>query len=273
MSSTSVSNITLDVAVAPLLTVSHQENASALARKRRREILASQRALNSTLMLISTLPNVVPDITISSRREVSSSSLSSSSSSDDDDDDDSGDINDEFQSKKRRLHGANEGGTNDEDEEGNRTSTTSILCNKKQPQRKYDPDVPMSREAAALWRREQRRKRNRESAAASRQRQRDRISELEIEVHDYETRYREVMVRIQALEEELTHMTTDDLIDSLPTVSPISTITSASFPPSSSTSLSTGKDLGDIDATVVSDSESEKEPEPTYQSKMISRQA
>jgi bZIP transcription factor len=268
MSSTSVSSIALDYAVSPLLTVSNQESASALARKRRREILTSQRALNSTLMLISTLPSVIPDMTTSSLREVSSSS------SEDDDDDDSRDNHDDRQVKKRSRHGRNEGTCDKDDEEveedeGIRTLTTS--CNKKQPQRKYDPDVPMSREAAALWRREQRRKRNRESAAASRQRQRDRISELEVEVHDYESRYHEVMSRIQALEEEMHHMTTDDLIDSLPTVSPISTITSStSF---STSPLSTGKDHGDIDSTVVSDSESEKEPEPTYQSKMISRQA
>eukprot|EP00559_Dactyliosolen_fragilissimus_P004677 CAMPEP_0184860068 /NCGR_PEP_ID=MMETSP0580-20130426/5022_1 /TAXON_ID=1118495 /ORGANISM="Dactyliosolen fragilissimus" /LENGTH=171 /DNA_ID=CAMNT_0027357025 /DNA_START=27 /DNA_END=539 /DNA_ORIENTATION=- len=56
---------------------------------------------------------------------------------------------------------------------------------KKQVQKRYDPDVPMSKEEEQAWRREQRRKRNRESAAASRQKQRDRIFELEAEVDDW----------------------------------------------------------------------------------------
>jgi hypothetical protein len=71
----------------------------------------------------------------------------------------------------------------------------------KKPQLKYDPDVPMTKEEAAAWRREQRRKRNRESAAASRQRQRDRIVELEAEVEEWKTKFDEVMNRIRQLEE------------------------------------------------------------------------
>ena len=55
---------------------------------------------------------------------------------------------------------------------------------------KYDPDVPMTKEEATVWRREQRRKRNRESAAASRQRQRDRIQELEEEVSSSQASHR-----------------------------------------------------------------------------------
>lgn len=198
--------------VAPSPIASLQDDASALARKRRREILASQRA-------------VVPDLSLSNHHNHHSNNDSSSSS------------DDESCSKRR--------------------------CMGKKPQMKYDPDVPMSREAAAVWRREQRRKRNRESAAASRQRQRDRIAELELEVQDFQEQYEKVMSKVQALE-DLTNMT-DDLIDSLPTVSPISTISSFSL-------TSTGKDL-DMDATVVSDSESEKEPEHHHQYKMISRQA
>lgn len=49
---------------------------------------------------------------------------------------------------------------------------------------KYNPDIPMSKEQLAAWRREARRVRNRESAAASRQRIRNRISELEDEVRE-----------------------------------------------------------------------------------------
>eukprot|EP00565_Helicotheca_tamesis_P005609 CAMPEP_0185723734 /NCGR_PEP_ID=MMETSP1171-20130828/474_1 /TAXON_ID=374046 /ORGANISM="Helicotheca tamensis, Strain CCMP826" /LENGTH=410 /DNA_ID=CAMNT_0028391483 /DNA_START=41 /DNA_END=1276 /DNA_ORIENTATION=+ len=68
-------------------------------------------------------------------------------------------------------------------------------------QRKYEPDVPMTKEEASSWRREQRRKRNRESAAASRQRQRDRISELEAEVEDWKTKFAAVMEKLRVLEE------------------------------------------------------------------------
>lgn len=191
--------------VVPLPTSSLHDDASALARKRRREILSSQRTF-------------VPDLT------------TSIDSSEDDDD--------SCPSSKRRCVGG------------------------KKPQMKYDPDVPMSREAAAVWRREQRRKRNRESAAASRQRQRDRIAELEIEIQEFQDQYNKVMRKVQAME-DLTNMT-DDLIDSLPIVSPIATITSFS--------IVTGKDL-ETDATVVSDSESDKETEHHHQYKMISRPA
>ncbi|KAL3920726.1 MAG: hypothetical protein SGILL_003111 [Bacillariaceae sp.] len=71
----------------------------------------------------------------------------------------------------------------------------------KKPQMKYDPDVPMTKEEAAVWRREQRRKRNRESAALSRQRQRDRISELEVEVADWKHKVDSIMSRIKSLED------------------------------------------------------------------------
>jgi hypothetical protein len=71
----------------------------------------------------------------------------------------------------------------------------------KKPQMKYDPDIPMTKEEATVWRREQRRKRNRESAAASRQRQRDRIQELESEVSRLKEATESVYAEIRALEE------------------------------------------------------------------------
>ena len=77
---------------------------------------------------------------------------------------------------------------------------TAAAGKAKKPQMKYDPDVPMTKEEAAAWRREQRRKRNRESAAASRQRQRDRIVELEAEVEEWKAKFDEAMKRIQALD-------------------------------------------------------------------------
>ena len=67
-------------------------------------------------------------------------------------------------------------------------------------QNRYDPEVPMTKEEAAEWRREARRKRNRESAAASRNKVRNRIAELEEEVEDWETKYNDLFQRIGALE-------------------------------------------------------------------------
>jgi len=81
------------------------------------------------------------------------------------------------------------------------TNTKKKVSAKKKPQMKYDPDVPMSKEEAAAWRREQRRKRNRESAALSRQRQRDRIGDLEVEVDQLKTKVQSIMDRIKSLED------------------------------------------------------------------------
>lgn len=81
------------------------------------------------------------------------------------------------------------------------SATTSTESKTKRPQMRYEPDVPMTKEEAAIWRREQRRKRNRESAAASRQRQRDRISELEEEVEGWKTKFDTAMQRLAQLEQ------------------------------------------------------------------------
>jgi hypothetical protein len=70
----------------------------------------------------------------------------------------------------------------------------------KKPQMKYDPEEPMTKDEAAAWRREQRRKRNRESAAASRQRQRDRIGELEVELDGWKSKFDHIMTKITQLE-------------------------------------------------------------------------
>jgi len=78
----------------------------------------------------------------------------------------------------------------------------SLATTSKKPQMKYDPDVPMTKEEAAVWRREQRRKRNRESAALSRQRQRDKIGDLEGEIDDWKTQVESIMKRIKKLEDE-----------------------------------------------------------------------
>jgi hypothetical protein len=73
----------------------------------------------------------------------------------------------------------------------------------KKTQIRYDPDVPMNKDQLAAWRREARRVRNRESAAASRQRIRNRISELEDEVGEWKKKYSTAIQRLEALEKHL----------------------------------------------------------------------
>jgi len=67
-------------------------------------------------------------------------------------------------------------------------------------QMRYDPDVPMTKEEAAIWRREARRVRNRESAAASRRKIRERIEELESEVELWKSKYEEAIQKLKEKE-------------------------------------------------------------------------
>ena len=78
-----------------------------------------------------------------------------------------------------------------------------VAIKKPKPQMKYDPEVPMTKEEATAWRRDQRRRRNRESAAASRQRQRDRIDELEMELNHWKSKFEAVQGEIRALQDPL----------------------------------------------------------------------
>lgn len=71
---------------------------------------------------------------------------------------------------------------------------------KKKAQIRYDPEIPMSKEQLAAWRREARRVRNRESAAASRARIRSRITELEDEVGEWKSKYSQAMERLKTLD-------------------------------------------------------------------------
>lgn len=142
------------------------------ARKRRRDILASHR-------------NVVPSVDHSSAPAVDFVDSSGATA------------------KKRRVMSSDlplpavvSPGTT-----AKKVVSSKVTGKAKKPQMKYDPDVPMTKEEAAVWRREQRRKRNRESAAASRQRQRDRIVELEAEVEDWKVKFDEAMKKIRQLEE------------------------------------------------------------------------
>ncbi|KAL7569221.1 hypothetical protein ACA910_016777 [Epithemia clementina (nom. ined.)] len=92
--------------------------------------------------------------------------------------------------------------------QGRKRKTVTVHCenhdssnsdkNNKRAQIRYDPDVPMSKEQLAAWRREARRVRNRESAAASRQRIRSRISELEDEVAAWKAKYEAAMKQLSA---------------------------------------------------------------------------
>lgn len=136
----------------------------------------------------------------------------------------------------------------------------------KKPQMKYDPDVPMTKEQAAAWRREQRRKRNRESAAASRQRQRDRIDELEAEVNEWKVKYEGMMSKIRQLETLHGMEPSESYIRSeSPRPSEVQTVTPRSSPLSSPPQTSDG---------IVEFVKAEDDEEGyQHQSKMISRPA
>lgn len=256
-------------------------DAAAVARKRRREIMLSQRAAAnnctapttmsaSPLVAATVLPTptvVVPDAPPSSSFavvETPSAPVDFVST----------EVDDPPATKKQR------------------TGAPSSKKQLKKPQMRYDPDVPMTKEEAAIWRREQRRKRNRESAAASRQRQRDRIAELETELNGWKHRYEEVMAKIAQHQETVIHKGTADLIDSLPSLpSPASPVirrvsdasTIVSQPPSPTpatptfvTTSSKDQDLPVTPAIVVDSDKEEEENEATltnHINTMISRPA
>ena len=149
------------------------------ARKRRREILASQRqALECVTTTLSTKIADYEEGHVKKVRRVS-------------------DITDEESVSSELRCSASSPAI----AASNTVTTKKKIATKKKPQMKYDPDVPMSKEEAAAWRREQRRKRNRESAALSRQRQRDRIGDLEVEVDEWKNKVESIMERIKKLEE------------------------------------------------------------------------
>jgi bZIP transcription factor len=208
---------------------------TAEARKRRREILASQRVAEATLKAIEPMiPMPVMSQAPTKRRKVSEADT-----------------------------------------------------NHKKPQMKYDPEVPMTKEDAALWRREQRRKRNRESAAASRQRQRDRIDELEIELEGWKDKFDSIMDKIKQLE-ELSGKSVDDYMSPEQSQLFFQVMTTSTFisPPSSpghsgfssyETQLSPVASYSYANAVSVTPTEGLTkqvlEVEPEHSDKMISRQA
>ncbi|GAX28371.1 hypothetical protein FisN_4Hh033 [Fistulifera solaris] len=150
----------------------------------------------------------------------------------------------------------------------------ALKQSEKKPQMKYNPEIPMTREEAAAWRREQRRKRNRESAAASRQRQRDRINELETELEEWKEKYETVMSKIKALEEGRDDVSEPaDLVllrttrSETPPPQEAKTVTPRSSPTSTTF-------LSFADKVMVKNEDSDAEEELGFEpSKMISRQA
>lgn len=240
--------------VAPLPQLHEPNDNSALARKRRREILMSQRTL-------------VPDQPPSSTP-----------------------IADETPSLKRRKisHAEVSEESDNSDAKPSRKKVAAKKKSKaaKKPQMKYDPDTPMTKEEAAVWRREQRRKRNRESAAASRQRQRDRITELEVEVGDWKTKFDGMMDKIREMEKLTQTAVMDDLMSDIAALPPpVQSLVSPSCSPSltpcqsptespvtSCSLLDTGKIKAEIDPEAIHQIQVE-ESEEQLLNKMISRPA
>jgi hypothetical protein len=102
---------------------------------------------------------------------------------------------------KEETHEDNEDDEDHYDENSTHMKDIHNIKPRTKYQNRYEPEVPMTKEQAAEWRREARRKRNRESAAASRNKIRNRINELEDEVLDWKDRYSTLMQRISHLEE------------------------------------------------------------------------
>lgn len=234
--------------VAPLPQMHEPNDSSALARKRRREIL-SERA-------------PIPDLPSSSPV-------------------------DEPPSLKRRkithVEVSEESDNSDAKPSRKKVAAKKKSKTGKKPQMKYDPDVPMTKEEAAVWRREQRRKRNRESAAASRQRQRDRITELEVEVDEWKTKFDGIMDKIRELEQVTETSVTEELmsdIAALPAQSVVSPSSSPNLTPRQSPTASPVASCSLIDAGKIKaecdlqvHQIQEEESEEQLLNKMISRPA
>lgn len=208
---------------------------SADARKRRREILSTQRE--------ATTPEVVTS-------QAETSSVVSNP-------------------RKRKMS---------EDSSDNSSSKGGSKNSSKKPQMKYEPDVPMTKEEAAIWRREQRRKRNRESAAASRQRQRDRITELEGEVDEWKVKYDDTMDKIRELEKELGLPSTSEFIPVVPACSNTSTPSRPTTPEPKAITITpraspTSEVSTDDESVEYSKVKKEEKAMETFTSKMTSRQA
>lgn len=185
--------------------MSPSSNDPAEARKRRKEIIQSQRSENESIA------NGVLAAVAANGSAAASASPSNGTdgkhvivgagadvASDTATDDASGNGAEKKPPKKRKVAS---GDPSSRKISKTATDDESDAAKAKKTQIRYDPDVPMSKDQLAAWRREARRVRNRESAAASRQRIRNRISELEDEVGDWKAKYSHAIRRLEALEQ------------------------------------------------------------------------
>lgn len=178
-------------AVAPALLPSLDlHDATAVARKRRREILTTQRLVS--------LPDVVDSVSL---EEIRSNEP-------------------QPPLKIRRVSS-----TDDADSDSSSKSEEKKTQMKYDP----PPNMQMSKEETAAWRREQRRKRNRESAAASRQRQRDRIVELEEELEQWKEKFASLAAKMKELEDAPTK-TTEAVVSSDVVVKDLSVVSPSTSP-------------------------------------------
>lgn len=154
------------------MTDMQTDPSQAVARKRRKEILASSKTAKKSrttstpaVIIVGSEDEIKSDSNCSSKRTSKSSPV--------------------LVVAKRKL-----------------TCNSKVIKSNTKYQNRYEPEVPMSKEEEAEWRREARRQRNRESAAASRNKVRNRIQELEHEVQGWRTKYDSLMNRIELLEKE-----------------------------------------------------------------------
>ena len=167
------------------------------ARKRRKEIIQSQRSENEigggTALASDGFTSTAASLLINSMKQDPNRAIPTNG-------------DDKKPPKKRKVTSGDSSAARTNGKKGNKISSTGSNSNagdankKKKTQIRYDPEVPMSKDQLAAWRREARRVRNRESAAASRQRIRNRISELEDEVGEWKSKYNHAMQRLEALE-------------------------------------------------------------------------
>lgn len=188
------------------MTTENTNTDPAVARKRRKAIINSQRS-DSETAAIST-----EDVTTAITAKPSVPTAQSTQPSNQSEDKTTPTTNSEEEAKEQKATSASAASKKRKAPAAKcktaemSTSNASVSSAEgggkgKKTQVRYDPDVPMSKEQLAAWRREARRVRNRESAAASRQRIRNRISELEEEVGEWKSKYAEAMERLKRLEQ------------------------------------------------------------------------
>lgn len=174
-------------------------NDPAEARKRRKEIIQSQRSENELVANVAAALASSGAATASSTVNGASAKIAIIGAGTEEGTNtttinDGGDGSEKKPPKKRKV------ATGDSASRKKNVSGADETGKTKKTQIRYDPDVPMSKDQLAAWRREARRVRNRESAAASRQRIRNRISELEDEVGEWKAKYTQALQRLEALE-------------------------------------------------------------------------